>query len=195
MKINNFFLDFEEFLSKKTFVSKRQANKFLLALINNPENVRHLIDLLTNIKSISKCKKCNKLTFKAQICEFCTESSSFKTISVFNSYEDLLKIAHNSYDGMQSNFLIGNGNKNKLVNINDINFVQLHDFVLEHQAQEIILMFDKNLKSEILADYIKSFFADTKIKVSTLGIGISLGGSIEFLDESTLDQALKNRGK
>jgi len=193
--INKIIDDFSDAINKKsTSLSKKQIKKLVVKLLNenNNKNIDFLIETLQDIKKINKCNKCNKFS-KNKICDFCSYNDKYQTISLFNNYIDLYELGNYTQDGIGSCFMFGDGNKGKLPNLNSLDFEQLKNFIKEKHAKEIILMLDKNVKSEVLSDYIKSFFSNTNIKISNLAVGLSLGSSIEYIDEHTLKTALKNR--
>lgn len=193
MKINNLIDDLQIELTKGGKISKRAARKYIISLLVDSNNdLSNLMQLLEETKFSKKCSICNKIDF-VNPCSYCTVNSKNKTVSVFNSYSDLLEIGTKTLDGMESNFVIGDGNKSKKQEVDNLQFKMLENFVDRQGANEIILMFDKNIKSEIISEYIRSYFSSTKLKVSSLAVGISLGSSVEFLDQQTMNVALKNR--
>ncbi len=65
------------------------------------------------------------------------------------------------------------------------------------KLKEIILAMNLNPEGENTVDYIKkllaSFTLKPKIRISTLGRGLSTGTELEYSDTETLKNALKNR--
>ena len=196
MKVKNVLDELRDELSKNGNISKRSASKFIIDIMTNSSyDIETLTELIKMSSMVKKCKLCNKLDY-TDICSLCKKNKDegFETVSVFNSYLDIIELGDKTPDGMRSCFLIGDGNKNKKQSIDSLQLKELESFVSDNGAKEVILFFDKNVKNDIVAKYIRSFFANKNIKVSSLAVGISLGNSVEFLDSFTISQALKNRG-
>ena len=72
----------------------------------------------------------------------------------------------------------------------------------ENNLEEIILSLNITADGENTAEYIRQFIesnlpnsrADSKIKISVLGRGLSTGSELEYVDAETIKNALENRG-
>lgn len=195
MKINNFIDDLVGLLVASGKISKRAARKFAIDLMISEKLENE--EIANNIKladTVVACPNCNKLDFVSP-CNECLHNEKTETVSVFTSHIDALEVGRFSPDGMASVYVLGTGDKNKKLDISNIDFEKLNAFVKKQEAKEVVLMFDKTTKNEVVGDYIKSYFSNSKIKVSTLAVGVSLGTSIEYLDGQTIQLALKNREK
>lgn len=195
MKVNNFINDFVEQLIASGKISRRAARKFVIDLMISEKLDND--EIAENVKlanTVASCSICNKLDFTSP-CQNCILNHKTDTISIFTSHIDAIEVGGFSPDGIESVYVLGTGEKNKRLDVSNIDFDKLNAFVKKQEAKELILMFDKTTKNEVIGDYIKSYFSNSKIKVSTLAVGISLGTSIEYLDGQTIQLALKNREK
>jgi recombination protein RecR len=66
--------------------------------------------------------------------------------------------------------------------------------VKEDTIDEVILATSATIEGQTTAHYIQDSLKDTKVKVSKLAQGISVGMEIEFADDGSLFSAFKNRG-
>ncbi|MBU4536741.1 toprim domain-containing protein [Patescibacteria group bacterium] len=69
--------------------------------------------------------------------------------------------------------------------------------IKDKDLKEIILALSLNPDGENTIDYVserlKPLLADKKIKITTLGRGLSTGAELEYLDDNTFESAFKNR--
>ncbi len=66
------------------------------------------------------------------------------------------------------------------------------------EVKELILALSTTSEGDYTVEYLKkvlaSSFQEAKLKISTLGRGLSTGTELEYSDADTLKSALKNRG-
>jgi recombination protein RecR len=62
-----------------------------------------------------------------------------------------------------------------------------------HKIREIILATDPNTDGQATALYIAKLLKHRGIRVTRLGMGLPVGGDLEFADEDTLCHALDGR--
>jgi recombination protein RecR len=72
---------------------------------------------------------------------------------------------------------------------------ELIERIQKENYQELILAFDATLEGDATALYLKQQLDELKvnIKISRTALGLPAGSSVEYLDPSTLEQALKHR--
>ncbi len=81
----------------------------------------------------------------------------------------------------------------KGINPEDINVRGLLERVKTGRIQEVILATDPNTDGEATALYIAKLLETTRVRVTRLGMGLPVGGDLEFADEETLSHALSGR--
>jgi recombination protein RecR len=59
--------------------------------------------------------------------------------------------------------------------------------------KELILAFDSNIEGESTALFLKQLLEPSKIKITRLARGLPVGADLEYADEVTLRDAIKNR--
>jgi len=70
---------------------------------------------------------------------------------------------------------------------------RLIEVKLDGQADEIIIAFSPTTEGDLTSLYLKKELTPFAKRITRLGRGIPTGGDIEFADEQTLEEALKNR--
>ena len=81
----------------------------------------------------------------------------------------------------------------KGMNPEDLNIGGLLKRVKSEKIQEVILATDPNTDGQATALYIAKLLKRRGINVTRLGMGLPVGGDLEFADEDTLSHALNGR--
>ena len=75
----------------------------------------------------------------------------------------------------------------------DIRIKELIARVSDGSVEEVIMATNPDTEGETTARYISRLLQPFDIKVTRLAYGIPVGGSLEFVDETTLMRALEGR--
>ncbi|WP_425380024.1 toprim domain-containing protein [Spiroplasma endosymbiont of Stenodema calcarata] len=59
--------------------------------------------------------------------------------------------------------------------------------------KEVIIAVGATFEGEVTAQYLKTILQPFNVKISRLAQGIPIGGSLDYVDEITLKQALEGR--
>jgi recombination protein RecR len=172
-------------------IGERQARRFVYFLMSrNGEYTGNLSKTILDLKKeISQCKDCFRFFIlnpkKEQICEICS-----------NSNADVKKsgIYHGKYFILGGLVPIVEKTTKSRVRIEELKKkVQNSSRVLK----EVILAFSLSPQGDHTESYVKgelkTITEPLKIKISTLGRGLSTGTELEYSDNDTLRNALKNR--
>jgi recombination protein RecR len=65
---------------------------------------------------------------------------------------------------------------------------------VENSVAEIIIALSATVEGQTTDHYIKNFFKDKNIKMTSLAHGIPIGGELDYLDDGTLFAAFSARG-
>ncbi len=186
-------------------IGERQARRFVYFLMSRTggynENLSSLI--LDLKKEVAQCKECFRFFIlsktKSSLCEICsgpnTDSSLLMVLEKDSDLQSVSKsrIYHGKY------FILGG-----LVPIVEkttksrIRIEELKQRISNgNELKEIILAFSQNPQGDHTDQYvreqIKSLADSQDIKISSLGKGLSTGTELEYSDNNTLKNALKNR--
>lgn len=197
--INKLALIFKEFPG----IGERQARRFVYFLMaRNNEYTGNLSRLIIELKNETKqCKECFRffvLKNGERLCNICSDpNTDSTTLMVVEKDSDLESIQKSKvYSGLY--FVLGG-----LVQIvvkNTKSFVRVEELkkkILNQKPVEIILAFSISPTGDHTDFYIRNELKDicekNNIKISSLGRGLSTGTELEYSDNETIKNALKNR--
>jgi len=187
-------------------IGERQARRFVYFLMfKNSGYTDNLTKLIAELKKeISQCNECFRFFINKKenkICNICSDinidNSTIMIIEKDSDLESILKsrIYHGKY------FVLGG--LVPIVEKNTKNRVRVEELISKikkdskNGLKEIILAFSLNPQGDHTDFYIRNEIqnlADSlNIKISSLGRGLSTGTELEYSDNETIKNALKNR--
>lgn len=182
-------------------IGPRQAKRFVYFLLNrNPAYANDLSKLIGEVRAtVHTCDSCFRFfpngTHKT--CPICRDTSRDKTALMLVSHDvDFENIERTkSYNGYY--FILG-GNipileKNPERRIRQKELLKTIEKKIEGGLNEIIIALNYNPEGENTLTYLRELLAQFKVKLSTLGRGLSTGTELEYSDSDTIKNALKNR--
>jgi recombination protein RecR len=186
-------------------IGERQARRFVYFLMfKNGEYANDLSKLILELKKeVTQCKECYKfyLTHKTKknICEICnnmnTDKSMLMVIEKDSDLESIQKsrVYHGAYFILGGLVPIVEKNTKSRIRINELKTRIKSNLDLK----EIILAFSLNPQGDHTDSYVREQLTEIaqkqNIKISSLGRGLSTGTELEYSDNATLSNALKNR--
>ena len=187
-------------------IGERQAKRFVYFLMSrNPAYAENMSLLIKDLKrEISQCKDCFRFFThkdKNRVCEICANpNTDATTLMVIEKDSDLESVRKSrTYHGKY--FVLGG--LVPIVEKNTNSMVRIHELVnqIKNQSklglQEIILAFSLNPQGDHTDFYVRNQIKDItnthNIKISSLGRGLSTGTELEYSDNETIKNALKNR--
>lgn len=185
-------------------IGERQARRFVYFLMSrNPDYAENLTSLIKELKKdTTQCSECFRFFIlsdkKEKVCEICKGSIDPTVLMVVEKDSDLESVNKSRvYNGKY--FILGGlvpiveKNTNRKVRINEL----VKKIQNEKGLKEIILAFSLNPQGNHTDFYVrnqlKSVAENLGIKISSLGRGLSTGTELEYSDNDTLKNALKNR--
>jgi recombination protein RecR len=186
-------------------IGERQAKRFVYFLMSrNNDYTSNLSRLVQELKKeVSQCKECFKFFLQKNgannLCEICgnsgTDSSLLMVVEKDSDLESVKK--SRIYSGKY--FILGGlvpiveKNTKQRVRIEELK----QKIASNKDLSEIILAFSLNPQGDHTDTYVREQIKDVTekngIKVSSLGKGLSTGTELEYSDNDTLRNALKNR--
>jgi len=186
-------------------IGERQAKRFVYFLMSRtPAYNENLSGLILELKKeVAQCKECFRFFIlnknKGNICEICsnqnTDNSLLMVIEKDSDLESIKKsrVYHGKY------FILGG-----LVPIVEkttksrVRIEELKEKIKKEKEnlREIILAFSLSPQGDHTDQYVREQLKDAlkqNIKISSLGKGLSTGTELEYSDNDTLKNALKNR--
>jgi recombination protein RecR len=191
-------------------IGERQARRFVYFLMSRtPAYNENLSGLIKELKlETAQCRECfrfflikegKSLPAGRQVCEICgNKNTDSSTLMVIEKDSDLESVKKSRvYTGKY--FILGG-----LVPIVEkttksrVRIEELKEKISKNpDLREIILAFSLNPQGDHTDQYVREQIRDIaekqKIKISSLGRGLSTGTELEYSDNDTLKNALKNR--
>ncbi|MFA5095150.1 MAG: toprim domain-containing protein [Candidatus Paceibacterota bacterium] len=198
-------------------IGERQAKRFVYFLMaKNLDYTSNLSDLIKELrKDTMQCSECFRFFIseskKEKVCEICADKSiDSSTLMVVEKDSDFESInASRVYNGKY--FILGGlvpiveKNTNKRIRINELIEKIKRDFLKPASTRgdsstrggEIVLAFSLSPQGNHTDLYVRNQLKPVAeplgIKISSLGRGLSTGTELEYSDNDTLKNALKNR--
>lgn len=197
--MNQKFKNLVKLFQRLPGVGPRQAARFVIALMEQPEeNLKELGGAINNLKrDISFCGECFNLSSNHS-CQICGDAKRDKTkFMVVEKITDLESVEKTGlYRGL---YHVLGGAINPLDKITPASLrIKELEKRLEKMAEngeiELIIATNPNTPGETTALYLKDLFANKKgVSITRLGRGLSSGSNLEYADETTLKHALEYR--
>ena len=187
-------------------IGERQAKRFVYFLMSrNPAYSENLSLLIKDLKKeIYQCKDCFRFFIKKdneKICDICinphTDNETLMVVEKDSDLESVRKsrVYHGKYFVLGGLVPIVEKNTKSMVRVNEL--VDQIKIQAKLGLKEIILAFSLNPQGDHTDFYVRNQIKDvTKthdIKISSLGRGLSTGTELEYSDNDTIKNALKNR--
>ncbi|ASP27782.1 recombination protein RecR [Spiroplasma corruscae] len=172
-------------------ITNKIGEKFLINLIENLDKFNLLNEILQELKENYKnCEICNFYKMN-NTCVFCDNNKRDQNlVCVLTSKREARKLLNSEYRGIV-HILRGEINLNKNISPDTIQIDKL--FARINKDTEVLLATNLTFNGEVTANYIISVIKDKCKKITRLARGIPFGGSLDYIDEETLINAIENR--
>ena len=193
---NKILNDLIKIFSKLPSLGPRSAKRVVLHLLNNKENLMFplLNAMEESYQKIKKCPICGNLTTE-DICEICKDETRNKEIiCIVENIADLWAREGTMIYKGQYHILGGNLSASEGRGPNDLNIESLIDKIKNNKnIKEVIIATNPTIEGQTTAFYIADILKEFDVKITKPAYGIPLGSEFNYLDESTLDIAFKNK--
>ncbi len=160
----------------------------------NQEKALFLSDAIKNaLDNINECSNCRMYT-DSEVCEICSDQKRDSALlCVIESPADMIAIENSmSFNGRYF-VLMGKLSPLDGIGPDQLKLDKLESIIKDGSVKEIILANSPTIEGEATASYILSLIEDTDIEATRIAYGVPMGGELEYVDSSTLTQALNNR--
>ncbi len=173
----------------------RSARRAVLSLLENPKlKMTPLIEALQAVKDhIHACPVCGNYdtTVPCSICGDAKRES--KQICVVRDIADLWALERsNSFHGLY-HVLGGVLSAIDGVGPEDLNWAALEKRIQNGGVEEIILALPATVDGQTTAHYVADRLSEYPVQITSLARGVPIGGELDYLDDGTLQMALKSR--
>lgn len=182
-------------IQKLQGIGPRSAKRIVLNLIKNKRNFMfELAQAIINVADeIKTCQLCNNIDTQnpCQICHNPTRDHSM--LCIVEDIADLWALEKtNKFQGLY--YVLG-GSLSSEFDTNELNIQKLIDihFYNKQKIKEIIIATNGTIDGQTTAFYITEKLKKFPIKITRLAFGLPIGAELDYLDEATLETALKLR--
>ncbi len=186
-------------------IGERQAKRFVYFLMAKDQNYsKNLSRLLEELKKeVTQCAECYQFFLlkntKNKICEICQDINIDTSTLMIVEKDSDLESMHKSGVYRGKYFILGGlvpiieKNTNKKIRLQEL----LKKIEAINGLKEIILAFSVSPQGNhtdfYIREQLKNISNKKNLKISSLGKGLSTGTELEYSDNDTLKNALKNR--
>lgn len=190
-----------EILEKFPGVGPKTAERFVFHLFRqSPENLKEIANILEEIKNkIKICSVCQNFSI-TDPCEICSDNQRQKNlICVVAHPQDVVALEKTGFYKGTYHVLNGTLNFPEGLTPEKLKIKELIERLKKEAKQfgvkniEIILGLNANMEGETTSLYLMKLFKPSGIRISRLARGLPQGSDLQYADEITLGNALKDR--
>ena len=173
----------------------RSARRAVLSLLNQPKvRIEPMIQTLQEVlDKVGECPVCGNMDTGVP-CSVCSDPRrDKKQLCVVQDIADLWAleragIFHGVYHVLGGVLSAING-----VGPEELRLSQLVERVQAGEVEEIILALPATVDGQTTAHYVAQRLEKYPVKLTTLARGVPVGGELDYLDDGTLQMAIKSR--
>lgn len=198
---NNLVKKLTEILEKFPGVGPKTAERFVFHLFRqSPEELREFAGVLEEIKNkIKICSICQNFSI-TDPCEICSDNQRQKNLICVVAYpQDVVALEKTGFYKGTYHVLNGTLNFPEGLTPEKLKIKELVERLKTEAKQfgvknlEIILGLNANMEGETTSLYLMKLLKPSGIKTSRLARGLPQGSDLQYADEITLGNALKDR--
>jgi recombination protein RecR len=182
-------------LSRIQGFGSRSAVRAAISLISNrEEKLSPLIKALSDVeRNIIRCPVCGNFDTVSP-CSICGDAKrDGRTVCVVPDISSLWAMERGAIYGGKYHVTGGVLSAIQGVEPADLNLSGLRERIEREGVEEVILALPVSVDAKITAHYIVGLVRPTGVKVTELARGVPIGGELDYLDEGTISEALKER--
>lgn len=183
-------------LARLPGLGSRSARRIAITIAQNRHDlIPMLIGLLTRVKdNLKECKICSNLSETSE-CYICTNyHRKTDQICIVSEVTDLWAIERaGHYEGVY-HVLGGVLSITNAIGPDELNFNKLEERLQNSEVQECIIAMNPTLQGQTTVHYLQEILKKYKdVKISTLALGLPMGGELDYLDDGTIAMAIAAR--
>ena len=182
-------------MSQLPGIGKRTALRLVLFLLQQPNSqTKELSDSLNKlIENVILCKNCHNIS-DSELCEICSNNKRNKSIiCVVEDIRDVMAIESTGQFNGIYHVLGGKISPIEGVGPNQLNILSLIEKVNSNDISELIFALSATMEGDTTNFYIYKQLEKSKINITTIARGVSVGNELEFTDEVTLGRSIIKR--
>ena len=183
-----------EMMAKLPGLGPRSARRAVLHLIRKRALLlTPLADLMQDVAATAReCQRCGNVG-TAEICDICaSEKRATGELCVVEDVADLWAMERSGVFRGRYHVLGGTLSALDAVGPEDLRIPQLIDRIGEEAISEVILALNATVDGQTTAHYIADQL-EGQVRLTSLAQGVPIGGELDYLDDGTLNAALRDR--
>jgi recombination protein RecR len=182
-------------LQKLPSIGYRTAKRMALNILQNKDEIiRPLLDSLSEAYlKIKKCSICGNLTTN-DVCGICSDDRrNRQIICIVENIIDLWAVENVGIHNGIYHILDGTLSAVEGRGIEVLKIERLIERIKDYDIKEVIIATNPTSEGQTTAFYIASHLEEFDIKISQPALGVPMGSELNYLDDSTLNIAFKNK--
>lgn len=176
-------------------VGRKSAQRMAFHVLNRQRQAgTRLAEVLEEaVRLIGHCERCRMLTERAR-CGICTdERRDSAKLCVVETPADVAAIEESQ--GYRGRYFVLMGHLSPIDGIGpeQLGLDQLRDQLEEGAIKEVIIATNATVEGDVTAQVIADYAKQSGVAASRIAHGVPMGGELEFVDGTTLSQALIGR--
>ncbi|MFZ5800713.1 MAG: recombination mediator RecR [Candidatus Omnitrophota bacterium] len=176
-------------------IGRRSAERVAFYLVKaDKEEASKLCEAIARLKQgINLCRVCSNLS-ESEICHICSDPGRDQSIvAIVEEPKDVVALEKTgSFKGLY-HVLMGAIAPLEGRGPDELKIKDLLTRIKEKGIKEAIIATDSDTEGETTALYLTKMLKPLGVKITRIGFGIPVGGSLEYADASTLTHALEVR--
>ena len=182
-------------LARLPGLGPRSARRIVLTLIGRkPGQMAQLSDLMARVAGNARpCARCGNIA-ETEICPICADPArQTGEICVVQDVADLWALERGR--AFRGRYHVLGGTLSALDDIGpeDLGIPRLLTRIADEQVREVILALNATVEGQTTAHYIAEALEEAGAKVTSLAQGVPIGGELDYLDDGTIQAALRAR--
>ncbi len=174
-------------------IGEKTALKFILKLLKwNEADLYRFSESLKALSTVSKCGECGVICDQ-DLCFVCSSSQrrADKMLCVIADHSDYFAIERSG--GARGCYHVLGGVLDPLSGIGpeDLTIEKLLSRIKRESIKEVILALNPSVEGDVTCNYIKELLSEDVV-VKKIGMGVPVGGNLEYLDSLTISKAFEN---
>jgi len=184
-----------EKLTRLPGIGRRSAERIVDYILNaSSDEINVLVEAISKVKeSVRLCKICNNLS-EQDLCAICRDTGRQKSIiCIVEKPGDVTAVEKTGSFHGTYHVLLGSISPLDGKGPQDLKINGLLARIKQDEVKEVIIATDADTEGETTALYLTKILKPLRIKISRIGLGISLGSNLEYADANSLARAIEWR--
>lgn len=144
------------------------------------------------VQEIGHCQRCRNFS-ETPVCDYCSSQRRDKTLlCVVESPADVYAVDEAGFNGVYF-VLMGHLSPLDGIGPEELELEKLAALLDEGEIQEVILATNSTVEGEATAHFISEMVKSRNKRVTRIAHGVPMGGELEYVDSSTLSEAISGR--